>query len=158
MEDIGEALAAVGAEFGWGGADVAACEGDALAAPGPTLQKRHEMEHVLNVLYEAQLFDWAFVFCVLLQDRPAAFRVLEEVAADRSYTGGTFAILQRFHQAVAQLSEPRHRDFLAGISTTFRSAIPESTDIERERHRSSVPLAQAKRSAVAEEASDCTLC
>ena len=156
VKEIGKAIAAVGIEFKWNSVDVTACVGNGLTTPPETLQKRQEMEHVLNVLFEAHLFDWAFVFCVLLQDKPAANRVLEEVAADRNYTGGTFAILKRFQQAVETLPATCHREFLASISTNFRSAIPESTDIERDRHRSSVGVDQTKGVGKAEE-SDCVV-
>jgi hypothetical protein len=58
-------------------------------------------------------------------------------------TGGTFDLLKRFGEAVSTDAGAAHKSYFDGIATTFRSATPlPTTDIERERHPSSVEVAK----------------
>lgn len=47
----------------------------------------HALRYLMNIMFAARYFDWAFLLALLLLDEPGAARILEEVALDPETTG-----------------------------------------------------------------------
>eukprot|EP00035_Acanthoeca_spectabilis_P012018 m.212496 g.212496 ORF g.212496 m.212496 type:complete len:1237 (+) comp15504_c0_seq1:219-3929(+) len=100
------------------------------------LRNRNEAVYLMNIMFAARYFDWAFLLALLLLDEPGAARILEEVALDPETTG-VYGVLKRFKPVVddERLSDD-HRDLYGRLASSFRSAAPVATDLERERPES----------------------
>lgn len=107
----------------------------AMAAAGSSATEKlqDELEFMLASIFEAQCFEWALLFCVVLRDTAAAHRVLDEVAADKSSPSGTFGLLNRFREATLSPAGEVHKQFVDSLTTTFKPATPMQKDLERER-------------------------
>eukprot|EP00037_Helgoeca_nana_P011471 m.103023 g.103023 ORF g.103023 m.103023 type:complete len:1266 (+) comp20854_c0_seq1:272-4069(+) len=107
------------------------------AREGSKLSCCEEAVYFMNMMFAARFFDWAFLLALLLLDDLGAARILEEVALDPESADGVFGLLKRFKLVVAdeRLTE-KHRAFYSRLTSSFRSAAPFATDLERERPES----------------------
>lgn len=124
IKDVGTALEVTTKEFNL---TVAAANSSAAD------KRQDELEFLLASIFEAQCFEWALLFCVVLRDTAASYRVLDEVAADKTSPSGTFGLLNRFRKATARPAGAVHKQFVDSLTTTFKPATPMQKDIERER-------------------------
>eukprot|EP00052_Salpingoeca_macrocollata_P026912 m.252658 g.252658 ORF g.252658 m.252658 type:complete len:234 (-) comp22666_c0_seq1:49-750(-) len=107
-----------------------------------------QLQYMLNVMYEAGLFDWAFVIAVLLEDLHAVSAVLEDAAGDPDY--GIFSVISSFERAMHQPPVNTHAAFFQRVASNVRQATPAVEDLERELR---APVAQPPAS----QADSCSL-
>eukprot|EP00039_Didymoeca_costata_P003339 m.66994 g.66994 ORF g.66994 m.66994 type:complete len:1199 (+) comp11850_c0_seq2:319-3915(+) len=133
LKDFGALLKTVSTDFNWNASCLQPCSDRSVAQEVVIGQARMEIEFLLNVFFDATCYEWAFVLCVMLQDKEAAKKVLEEVAADKSSGDGTYGLLKRFHASLDDTEfGTTHKEFVQRIATAYRSAAPIPTDVERE--------------------------